>query len=106
MSTNFWPQIEALQGKVLHTVAEYKLFTVTQVTDTQIEESVHDGAKTRVLCRKDLEPFYDHLVTTGELSKKELGTVYKFNSSIAAALLAALPNVTAEVNPIVLHYRL
>lgn len=105
MPAAFWPQIEALQGKTLHTVARNKPFTVMAVSHAQIEVRVHDGGKTRVLYRKDLEPFYDRLTRTGELTKKELGTVYKFNSSLAAALLAAMPGVTAAVNPIALRYK-
>jgi hypothetical protein len=32
MPTDFWPHIEALQGKTLHTVARHKPFTVAKVT--------------------------------------------------------------------------
>jgi len=105
MSAAFWPQIEALQGKTLHSVARSKPYTVTAVTNAQVEVYVHDGGKTRVLYRKDLEPFYERLTRTGELSKKELGTIYKINGPLAVALLAAMQGVTATTNPIVLRYR-
>lgn len=105
MPAAFWSQIEALQGKTLHSVARGQAYTIAQVTPTQVDVLVQEGGATRVLYRKDLEPFYERLVRTGELSKKELGEVYKFNSSLAAAILAALPGVTATTNPIVLRYR-
>ena len=101
-----WTQIAALEGRALHTVARAKPFTVQSVTNAQVELLVHDGGRTRVLYRKDLEPFYAELVRTGSLAKREMGAVYTFNSSLAAALLAALPGVTTTVRPIVLHWRL
>lgn len=105
MPTPCWPQVEALQGRTLHTVARHKAFTVQAVTHGQVELVVHDGGRTRILYRKDLEPFYDRLVRQGSLTVTQLKTVYKFNSSLAAALLAALPGVTATPQPITLHYR-
>lgn len=66
---------------------------------------MHDGGRERVIRRADLEPFWDRLVADGELAIAELKTVYTFNSSLAAALLAAAPGVTATVRPITLRYR-
>jgi hypothetical protein len=105
MSASCWPQIAALQGRTLQTVARRKAFTVTQVTHAHVELTVQDGGRTRILYRKDLEPFYERLVRQGVLTIAEIKTVYKFNSSLAAGLLAALPGVTATPQPITLRYR-
>jgi hypothetical protein len=105
MPATCWPQIAALQGHTLHTVARHKAFTVQKVTHAQAELVVHDGARVRTLYRKDLEPIYERLVRQGVLTIAEIKTVYKFNSSLAAALLAALPGVTATPQPITLRYR-
>lgn len=105
MSASCWPQVEALQGRTLQTVARHKAFTVDRITYAHVELTVHDGGRTRILCRKDLEPFYDQLVRHGVLTVRELKTVYTFNISLAAALLAALPSVTATPQPITLHYK-
>jgi hypothetical protein len=104
MPASFWPQIDVLQGHTLHTVARSKPFTVTRVTNGEVEVRVHDGGKTRILYRKDLEPFWQKLVKTGVVSVADLKTVYQFNSSLAAALLAACNGVTATTNPITLRY--
>lgn len=100
-----WPHIAALQGKTLHTVARSKAFTVERVTNLEAELTVHDGGRKRVIRREDLEPFWRRLVQNGVLDSAELKTVYKFNASLAAALLAAVPGVTASTNPITLRYR-
>ena len=100
-----WPHIEALQAKTLHTVAQSKAFTVERVTSLEAELTVHDGGRRRVIHRKDLEPFWHRLVENGILDSTELKTVYKFNAFLAAALLAAVPGVTASTNPITLRYR-
>lgn len=105
MTPSIWPHLQSLQGQTLHTVARSKPFTVATVTNTRLEIYVHDGSKTRIILRCDLDPFWQRLVKQGELSKVELATVYTFNSTYAAALLAAAPGVTATTNPIVLHYR-
>ncbi|MFN8469240.1 MAG: hypothetical protein U0X20_27035 [Caldilineaceae bacterium] len=100
-----WPHIAALQGKTLHTVAQGKAFTVERVTSMEAELKVHDGGRKRVIRRQDLEPFWHKLVQNGVLNSSELKTVYKFNTSLAAALLAAVPGVTTSTNPITLRYR-
>jgi hypothetical protein len=105
MPASCWPQIAALQGRTLHTVARHKAFTVTQVAHAHVELTVQDGGRTRILYRKDLEPFYERLVRQGVLTIAEIKTVYKFNSSLAAGLLAALPGVTAMPQPITLRYK-
>lgn len=104
MPASLWPQIDVLQGHTLHTVARAKPFTITRVTNGEVEVRVHDGGKTRILYRKDLEPFWQKLVKVGVLNVSDLKTVYKFNSSLAAALLAACNGVTTTTNPITLLY--
>ena len=105
MPASCWPQIAALQGRTLQTVARRKVFTVALVSHAHVELTVHDGGRTRILYRKDLEPFYERLVRHGVLTIAEVKTVCKFNSSLAAALLGALPGVTARPQPITLHYK-
>lgn len=100
-----WPHIASMQGKTLHTVARSKAFTVDYVTSQEAVLVVQDGGRKRVIRREHLEPFWRRLVQNGILDTAELKTVYKFNSSLAAALLAAVPHVTASTNPITLRYR-
>ena len=100
-----WPQVEALQGRTLRTVARHKVFSVAQITHAHVALTVQKDGRTRILYRKDLEPFYERLVRQGVLTIAEIKTVYTFNSSLAAALLAALPGVTARPQPITLHYQ-
>lgn len=75
------------------------------------------GGRTWVLYRTDLEPFWRRLVADGELSKADLETVYKSNSSLAdleaafgeygvavAALLAQWPGVELAEDGTALRY--
>ena len=105
MTDSLWPHIQSLQGRVLHTVAQRKAFTVAKVTDTEAALVVQDGGRTRIIRRADLEPLWERLVENGELDIAAIKTVYKFNGSLAAALLASAPGVTASVNPITLRRR-
>lgn len=105
MTTSIWAYFQSLQGRTLHTVARSQALTIESVDANTAEIRVHEGGKVRSIHRQDLEPFWHRLVEHGEVSKKELGTVYKVNSSYAAALLASAPGVTATTNPIVLYYR-
>jgi hypothetical protein len=104
MPTSFWPQIDALQGYTLHTLGRANAFMITRVGNGEVEVLVCASGKARVFYRKDLEPLWHKLVTAGVLSVSELRTVYRVNSSLAAALLAACQGVSATTNPIILHY--
>lgn len=105
MSQPFWPQIEALKGKTIHSVDQKKAYTVADVTQDLAILHVHDGGKDRKIERVQLEPFWRKLTATGELSISDLKQVYTFNHSPAAALLAALPGVTTTTRPIHLYFR-
>jgi hypothetical protein len=104
MLASFWPQIDALQGFTLHTLVRASPFTIARVGNGEVEVLLHASGKRRMLYRKDLEPFWHKLVADGVITAAEIRTVYRNNSSLAAALLAACQGVTITSNPIVLRY--
>jgi hypothetical protein len=59
--------------------------------------------KIRVLYRADLTSLYEQLMKDGELSIGSIKEIYKFNSSYASSLLAAVDSVEVASRPTLLQ---
>lgn len=104
----FWQHIQALAGDTLHTLDQGKPFEVLLVTDYACILAVPADnparPKVRALYHADLAPLYQRLVQDHQLDIRTIKETFRFNSSYASALLAALPDVHATTRPI--HLRL
>jgi len=107
VSITFWERVALLEGKILRTLDQGKPFVMIRVTDTTATFEVKERNATRTLERSDLEPLYERLLRTGELSVDEIKQVanLSWNSSYAAAVLAQCDGVRATTRPIRLRYR-
>ncbi|MCB0054184.1 MAG: hypothetical protein KDE24_32080 [Caldilinea sp.] len=107
MSSVFWDQITQLEGKALRTLDQGKPFVMLCITETAAVFEVKESGAIRTIERADLEPLYDRLCRTGDLSTDEVKAVAKLSRHIsyASALLAQCKGVTATTRPIRLRYR-
>ena len=107
MNSEFWHQIVQLEGKTLRTLDQGKPFVMLRVTETAAVFEVKERSAVRTLERADLEPLYDRLCRTGDLSTDEIKAVAKLSRHISyvSALLAQCEGVTATTRPIRLRYR-
>jgi hypothetical protein len=101
----FWQNVGRLRGRKLHTLGEGAAFDVLDVDEKAVRIRVASSGHTYSIYHRELESIWDILTRHGELRQiaihSELGLP---NPTYAAAILAALPNVSYEVRPIRLMY--
>ena len=109
--TDFWTCIEGLENRTVHTLDQSKPFDVIKVTAPKgvapgpaciiaVPSQDKTRPKIRVLYRDDLAPLYAQLRKHKALTIDAIKETYKFSSSYASALLAAVDGVEASTRPI------
>lgn len=99
-----WGEVAKLAGRELHTLHEEAPFRVEEVNEREVVLRLSTGA-TWKLSRKGVERAWEELVRRGELSRTWIwDEVPERGAAYIAAILAALPGVRYETEPIRLFY--
>jgi hypothetical protein len=99
-----WPQIQALEGKTLHTLDRRKPFEIVMVAEKQVVLKVSTG-KIRTVRRSEIEGAFCELTLRGTLSRSGIHERHSpYNPAYVAAILAELEGVTYRLRPIRLFY--
>jgi hypothetical protein len=98
---NIWTRIRYLKGQTLFTLDQHKPFTIIDVTEETVIIRPLSTKKDRPISREGIEAAMNQLLTTGELSPKEIDDDFAPRSSIyVAAMLSTLAEVQHSVDPI------
>ena len=98
---NIWIEIEKLKGKTLRTLDQHKSFEILDVDENIVLILPQSTRQERPIRREGIESAYRHLVTTGQLSIKEIETEYTPRSQVyTATILAGLPDIHHSLRPI------
>ncbi len=98
----FWKLVAALQGKVLQTLYQRRLFNVLLVTASHAIVVPQKTEKNGLVPMKEIEGAYCKLKSTGKLTRVQIE--YEFsprNPAYVAAILANLPGVKFYNDPII-----
>lgn len=98
-----WDRVTQLEGQTLYTLSQRSPFKVARVTEGTLTIELEEGTPSS-LARQKLEGAYAQLTAEGQISRSDIEAFLRFNSSYAAAILASLPNVEFETDPIWLFY--
>jgi hypothetical protein len=98
---NIWMEIRYLKGQTLSTLDQHKPFTIVDVTEETVIIRPLSTKRDRPISREGIEAAMNHLLTTGELSPKEIDNNFAPRNSIyVAAMLSTLPEVQHSADPI------
>ena len=98
---NIWDEIEKLKGQTLRTLDQHKLFEIIEVNSNELIILPRSTKISRPIRREGIEAAYRHLITTGQLTVKELEEEYTPRSQVyTATILAGLPDVHHLLRPI------
>lgn len=101
-----WSEIGKLVGRELKTLDEGNPFRVVRMNDNYMEIFIAQTGKPRKIQRSEIQDAWNELVQKGELSRTTIHQKYsEFNPAYVAAILAELPDVSYETEPIRLFYR-
>jgi hypothetical protein len=98
-----WDQVVQLEGQTLHTLARPSPFKIATATEEMLTLELEGGTRATIP-RDKLESAYAQLVGKGEILRSEIAAFLPWDSSYAAAVLAALPSVKFKTNPLRLFY--
>jgi hypothetical protein len=97
---NIWMEIKYLKGQTLSTLDQHKPFTIVDVTDTTVIVRPLSTMRDRPISREGIEAAMNHLLTTGQLLRKEIDDQFAPRSSIyVATILSSLPEVQYSLDP-------
>lgn len=100
---NIWMEIKRLKGQTLRTLDQQKPFEIVDVSENILLILPRSTKQERPIRREGIESAYRHLVSTGQLSIKEIEAEYTPRSQVyTATILAGLPDVHHSLRPILL----
>lgn len=100
-----WSQVQALQGRTLHTLHRNRPFEVIAVDEAQVMIKLSTG-RVRPVRHREVVDAYDDLVQSGELDMRAIGERHSPRSATyVAALLAQLDEVRYQLKPVRLLHR-
>ena len=104
--SEFWAEITCLDGQQLRTLGRGAVFDVLGVDDKAVRIKVASSGQTYAIYRRELESVWEALKQRGELRQTAISDELGYpNPTYAAAILAALPDVTYQTKPIRLKYQ-
>ncbi len=105
-------QMEGIRGEVakwigreLATLDQQHPFRILEVTNTGVRIRMERTGQSRIILWSEIEGAWRHLLSQRELSRQEIQRHYsEFNPAYVAAILASLPGVRHQTDPIRLFY--
>ncbi|MHB8777257.1 MAG: hypothetical protein ACYC6R_05775 [Anaerolineales bacterium] len=98
---NIWIEIEKLKGQTLRTLDQHKPFEIIEVDSNELVILPRSTKISRPIRREGIETAYRHLITTGQLTIKEIEEEYTPRSQVyTATILAGLASVHHSLRPI------
>ena len=98
---DIWIEIEKLKGQTLRTLEQQKAFEILEVSSKEILILPRSTKIKRPIQREGIENAYRHLLTTGQITVKEIEDNYTPRSQVyTATILAKLPEVYLSIRPI------
>jgi hypothetical protein len=100
-----WSQVQALQGRTVHTLYRNRPFEVIAADESQVTIKLSTGS-VRPVRRLEVMGAFDELVQAGEIDLLAIGERHSPRSTAyVAALLAQLGEVRYQLKPVRLLYR-
>ena len=100
-----WSQVQALQGRTLHTLSRNRPFEVIAVDEAQAMIKLSTG-RVRPVRRREVVDAFDGLVQAGEIDMRAIGERHSPRSATyVASLLAQLDEVRYQLKPLRLLHR-
>jgi hypothetical protein len=97
---NRWTEVEKLRGQTLRTLDQRKSFEIIEVTANALVVLPKSTGLERPIRREGIEAAFRHLITTGQLTIKEIEMDYTPRSQVyTATILAGLPGVRHSIRP-------
>jgi hypothetical protein len=98
---NIWNEIERLKSQSLRTLDQHKPFEIIEVDPNKLVILPQSTKIERPIRREGIEAAYRHLITTGQLTIKEIEEEYTPRSQVyTATILAGLTDVHHSLRPI------
>lgn len=97
---NVWDEIKKLKGQTLRTLDRRKPFDVIEVDSNTVVILPRSTKIERPIRREGIETAYRRLMTTGQLTIKEIEEEHTPRSQVyTATILAGLPDVHHSLRP-------
>ncbi|MBE9507113.1 MAG: hypothetical protein IMY86_03615, partial [Chloroflexi bacterium] len=104
--SEFWAEITRLAGRGIRTLGKGAVFDVLDVDDKAVRIKIASTGRDGAIYRRELESMWSVLTQQGELPQTVMRNQYsQFKAAYITAILATLPGVTHQINPVRLTYR-
>ena len=95
-----WERLDYLSGQTLKTLESQEPFEVIEVSATGVRIFIYSSLKKRGIYRDEIEGAWRELQTKGVITYSDIGRYSKANSDYVAAIIASVPGVSYQIDPL------